>query len=1181
MKKTALAKDTLRAIKNTRNRFLSIIIIIALGVGFFAGLKAASPDMKLTADSYFQGQNLMDIRLVSTMGFSEDDLEAIRQVDGVGGVMPAYFTDVFYDGENVQTTVRLHSLDLTKLNASADDPDFINRPVLKEGRFPEKSGECVIESEAINSAPGLELGNTITLRADDDNLLDTLETDTFKIVGIVDTPYYISFERGNTSIGNGTVDNFIIIPASDFKMSVYPEIYLTVDGAHELSTYSDEYEQAVSRVIDGIEAISDDRESIRYSEIVDEAEKLLIDARKKVKDGQNELDDAQQKLTDARDEINENELTLDEKELEFNNKMLESWQLINDGKRELTAGEKEYNRRYKEYLDAKAVADVEIPAARKELAEKEKELDDARRQLDEAKEQLDDAVLQLEAAKEAFRIGKQLLSSINANLDVLESLVNQYGNISLDDLLTLLDAVSPQSAQQLRDILNKYNISTSWTLSQAFNEFLSQREEINKRVEEAEAELNASAEQLEAAQAEWDENNQQVIDGQEQLKEAAALLDENEQQLKDAQTALMDAKKKLDSSSALLTQKEKQLKAAEADGKKQLDDARQQLNDAKNELNDAEKEFDKESQKAEAELDDARQQIADGEEELKELEVPTWYILDRSAIPGHSGYGENTNRIAAIAAVFPVFFFIVAALVCLTTMTRMVEEDRTQIGTLKALGYGKGQIIGKYLIYALSAGVIGSVLGLSVGFRLFPGVVIGAYKIMYSFPVKTLTPFHTGYAIVSVIAAIACTMFAAVAVCYKNLMSNPAKLMRPKAPKSGKRILLERITPVWKHMNFAQKVTARNLFRYKKRFMMTVIGIAGCTALLVTGFGLKHAIAGMIDKQFGEVTTYSLQMMLTDGVTPENKGEKLDFIENDSRITDSLLISYKSYTAGSEKSKLEANLFVPESIQAIKSMVNLRDRRSGKPFELTDDGVIVTEKFASTTGLGAGDELIIQKDESSEPVRVKITAVTENYLLHYIYMSPALYEKTFGESPEYSSLLVSLADISKEAEDEISEDLLTHDEVLGFMFTDAISSNFADIMKSLDAVIVILLISAGVLAFVVLYTLTNININERIREIATIKVLGFYDKEVSAYIYRENIMLTVIGILVGLIGGVFLENFVITTAEVEMVMFLRSVGVMSFVYSAVITALFSLIVNIVMHFHLKKVKMVESLKTVE
>lgn len=569
------------------------------------------------------------------------------------------------------------------------------------------------------------------------------------------------------------------------------------------------------------------------------------------------------------------------------------------------------------------LADEEIPAARAELEAKEQELLDAQAQLEQARRQLDDARSQLAAAQELLKFGKQALNEIQANMSFIEDLINKYGNISLDDLLARLENLNPQAAAELRALLDEHSVNTSMTAAQAFAEFKAQQEQINKRIEEYEAELNASAAELDKAQAEWNGKNAQVLDGKKQLEEARALLDENERQLKDAQQALIKAKAELDKSSALLTQKTNQLANAQADGQKQLDDARKQLDGAKEEFDDAEKEFLKEKDKAQTELDDARAQIADGESELAGLEIPTWYILDRSSIPGHSGYTDNTNRIAAIAAIFPVFFFIVAALVCLTTMTRMVDEDRTQIGTLKALGYGKGQIISKYLIYALAAGLGGSIFGLAIGFRLFPGVIVGAYKIMYSFPVKTLTPYHAGYALTGIAAAIACTVLAAGLVCYKNLTANPARLMRPKAPKNGKRIFLEKIPPIWKHLNFAQKVTARNLFRYKKRFFMTVIGIAGCTALLVTGFGLKHSIAGMIDKQFGDVTSYSMQMLLNSGVTPESVDEKLDFIKNDDRITDSLLISSKSYNAGSEKSKLEANLFVPENADA--------DRLNDKP----------------------------------------------------------------------------------------------------------------------------------------------------------------------------------------------------------------------------------------------------------
>ncbi len=1180
-KRKALWKDTLRSIKSTRNRFISIFIIIALGVGFYAGLQAASPDMKLTGDSYFDQQNLMDIRLISTLGFSEEDIEAVRNIEGVQGVMPSYFTDVINEYEGSQSIVRIHSLDIAKANTGdGNDENYLNRPVLVEGRFPEKSGECVIESGAFGGDNGYKVGSTIILRADSGSLLDTLKTDTYTIVGVVNSPYYISFERGNTSIGNGSVDSFIMIPAEDFVMEAYPELYLSVAGARELSSYAGEYQKTVDKVKDAIDAISDDRETLRYTEILDEAEAALIDARKKVADGEKELSDAQQKLNDARSEIEENEQKLNDQEAEFQKKMQDAWKQINSGKAELTAGEKEFNKQYQTYLEAKALADKEIPAAREQLAQKKQELADGEVQLEEAKQQLEESRKQLETLQKLYNTAKKLLVQAGSNMDKLDPYVDKYGDVSLDKLLEIMEKTYPDEVADLRAFLKEYGISTSVTVADAYQKFKDNYSEILAQAEELQVQLDEANKQLAEGQKQWEEKNQQVIDGKKQLGEAETLLNEKEQQLKDAQAKLEEAKKKLKSSSALLNQKTNELKSAQSQGQAQLGDAKKQLADAKEQLEDSEKEFNEKKTDAEKELDDAREQIADGEKELAELEIPTWYIMDRSAIPGYSGYGENTNRIAAIAKVFPVFFFVVAALVCLTTMTRMVEEDRTQIGTLKALGYGKGKIIRKYLVYAAAAGLGGSIFGLLVGFQLFPMVIVNAYKIMYIFPVKTLTPFHWNYALIGMIAALLCTVLAAVAVCWKEMLSNPAQLMRPKAPKSGKRILLERIPFIWKHLKFTQKVTARNIFRYKQRFLMTVIGIAGCTALLLTGFGLKNAIAGMIDKQFKDISSYDMQIMLNDGITQENKEEKLDFILKDSRISNSLTAVSKSYSAGTEKEKMEADLFVPESPEVLAQFISLRDRRSGKPYTLTDDGVIITEKFASSLDLRAGDEMIIEKDEAT-PVRVKIAAVTENYIQHYIYMTPALYEQTFGTAPEYTTMMITLNDKSQQTEDVLAEELLTHDEILGFAFIDAISENFADIMKSLDAVIVILIISAGALAFVVLYNLTNININERIREIATIKVLGFYDNEVSAYIYRENILLTLMGILFGLIFGVFLENYVITTAEVEMVMFLRTINPMSFVWAALITVLFSFIVNFVMHFHLKKVKMVESLKSVE
>lgn len=1030
----------------------------------------------------------------------------------------------------------------------------------------------------IGSLSGFTLGGTVKLRADSGEITDTLQTDSFTIVGIVDSPYYISFERGNTSIGSGEIDAFMMIPSDDFIMEAYAEVYIKAEGTQDVSEYSERYEELVTHVKDNLDAISDSQAKARYTQVLTQAQAELIDAKKEVADARKQLDDAEKKIADGEKELAENEDALREKELEFNEQMASAWQKINKGQGELTAGEREYNKQYQAYVDAKA----QLEAGKAELEEKQALLDDAMRQLDEAKKQLDDAQKQLNAAQTAFNIAKLMADEAEKNMAAIEEYINKYAGNTVGEALDKISETNPQLAERIRGVLEEYGVSEDISAAQGFNYFKEHFEELKQQLEQLGQQLEASKQQLEDGTREWEEKKAQADDGQRQADEAKVLLAENEAVLLQAGEELIKAQAQLSESSKLLAQNRKQLESAENSGREQLDDAGKQLSDAKTELSDARAELAEKKLEAEEKLEDARKQIADGEKQLSELSVPTWYIMDRDSIPGHAEYGDNTQRIAAIASVFPVFFFVVAAPVCLTTMTRMVEEDRTQIGVLKALGYGKGKIVSKYLIYAFLAGAGGGAFGLAVGFKLFPSVIVNAYKIMYKLPVETVAVFQLKYAVVGMAAAIACTVLAAVGSCYKELRANPATLMRPKAPKSGKRILLERITFIWKHLKFTQKVTARNIFRYKKRFFMTVFGIGGCTALLLTGFGIKYAVAGMSDKQFGELSDYDIQIILNDGVTPENRAEKLDFIDADERISASLLASSKSCSAGTADSKMDVTLFVPENIKNFSDMIFLRSRKGHEAYSLTDSGAVISEKFASKVGLKVGDNVYIRREDGGKEYTVPVSAITENYINHYVYISPALYAQIFDGEPEYTNLFVQLTPQAiQNGEDEIAEDLLTHDEILGFAFLDAMRSKLADIMKSLDSVIVILIISAGALAFVVLYNLTNININERVREIATIKVLGFFDKEVSAYIYRENVLLTVFGIIFGLMFGGAPENFVITTAEVEMVMFLRDINFMSFVYSALLTVLFSGIVNVVMHFHLKKIKMVESLKSVE
>jgi putative ABC transport system permease protein len=1013
--KNTLLKDTFRSIRNTLGRFLAIFAIVALGVGFFAGIKATAPDMKITADKYFDDYNLMDIWLISTKGFNEKDIEAIEKVDGIDEISLSYSMDVLVDdGENTRV-VKLLSIP----ENIYEENSYINKVNLVKGRYPKNSGECLAESGSMTTE-SLSIGSKIKIYSGtDEDISENLKKDEYTVVGLVESPLYISFERGTSTIGNGKIESYIMIPEENFKLPVYTDIYLTVKDAKDVFTYSDEYDEILDPVQKNLKDIGKIREEERYDEIIAEANEKLDEVKRELKEGEEkqkaELKKAEEDLSKAKAEIDRGERDLKNKENEFYKTIRDAEKRLNEEEKKLKQGEEEY-----------------------------------------------------------------------------------YKNLNY------------------------------------FNEMKDKTEK------------------------ELEEETQKLILAEQELQ---------------------NAKKNIDEGKIKLEEERKKLEASKKKALKEFDEARNRLNSAKKEYESGCEEYLNEKKESEEKLDEAREKIAKGEKELKEIEKPKWYVLKRSETRDFIDYGMAADRIDAIAQVFPLFFFVIAVLVCLTTMTRMVDEERGYIGSLKAMGYSNMHIASKYLIYAAIASISGSIVGLLIGFKVFPTVIFNSYRIMYIMP-SVITEFNTFYAIISTAGAVFATTMAALVACYSELRETPALLLRPKSPKMGKRILLERIGFIWSRLKFTQKVTARNLFRYKKRFFMTIIGISGCTALLLAGFGLKDSIVSIAVKQFDEIYKYQMALEFKDGI---NKGETngvVDFLKEDSRIKDYMLVKEQALDIGKGNIEKTANLIVPENLDEINNFIILRNRISGEKILVPENGVVLTEKVAKLLKANVGDEIYIKVEEDKK-AKVKVAGITENYSFHYIYMSPYLYEKAFGKDVEFKKILVKTVDTDKAFEDKISKEILKYKDVSSINFIAGMSKSFKDTIGSLNYVVLVLIFSAGALAFVVLYNLTNINISERIREIATIKVLGFYDEEVSKYVYRENVILTIIGTAVGLVLGVFLHKFIILTGETEFIMFGREIRFVSFVYSAILTIFFSLLVNFVMYFKLKKIDMVESLKSID
>ena len=600
----------------------------------------------------------------------------------------------------------------------------------------------------------------------------------------------------------------------------------------------------------------------------------------------------------------------------------------------------------------------------------------------------------------------------------------------------------------------------------------------------------------------------------------------------------------------------------------------------KNRKQKAKEEYEQGKAEAEQEIHDGEEKIKDAQLEINKIENAQWYVQDRSALPEYTGFGDNADRIRAIAKVFPILFFIVAALISLTTMTRMVEEQRTQIGTLKALGYGKLSIAGKYLNYALLATVGGSIFGVLFGEKVFPYIIVTAYKIMYTHVPDVVIPYNWEYGIMAAGAAILCTGLATLLACYKELASQPAVLMRPPAPKQGKRVFLERIPFIWKHLSFIWKSTIRNLIRYKKRFFMTVFGIGGCMALMIVGFGLRDSIFAIGKLQYGELQLYDGMVILNTDAEEEDRKEPAKYLSSEKEVSDIMEGYSKRVTISKGKEEQEVYLSVPSDLEKNKEFQVFRNRITKKEFELEKNSVILTEKAAQLLDVEKGDKIVLE-DKDEKQAELQVTDICENYMEHYLYISPETYREIYGEDMEPNTVYFKMKNFNEKGVKEIGENILDKRGALNVTYTYNIQGQLDDMLESLDIVIVVLIISAGLLAFVVLYNLNNINITERKRELATIKVLGFYDKEVSAYVLRENILLTIIGVVVGIALGSILHRFVIVTVEIDSVMFTRIIENISFVLSAALTCMFSFLVNAVMYFKLKKIDMVESLKSVE
>ena len=1119
--RNAFNKEVLRSITHSLGRFLAIAVIAALGTGFFAGLRMTGPDMRLAADRFLDGTNLYDIRVVSTLGFSDKNIRQLEAVEGVSQVMPAHQADVLASVGSDQYAVSLHSIDADAARASggsdgatvvSDDEGYLNRPVLVEGEWPSAANECVISSDAITDHE-INVGDTLTVvdaAADVDTVLAERE---LVVVGKVRSSAYICFTNlGSTTLGSGVLDQYAYVPEGAFAED-YPatEAYLSVAGARDVDATSAAYDDLVAAVEERVNDLAPDLAAERLDGLKAEAQEQVDEARAEYEaeraDAQAQLDDAQAQLDDAVAQLDsaQSQLSSSLSQLQDARSQLDSAAAtIAASEQELSAGEAEWQAGANELASQRASA--------------EQQFADAQAQIDAQRPAVEQGAAQLDALRGA-------VAGIEAQMAALDPASAEYAALA------------------------------------------AQAEQLGAQI----AQIEQGASQLEAAQAELD------------AQRASA-----EQQFADAQAQLDASREQLDAGWAQLEQGRAEYQSglsAHQSGWAQYQDGLDSYNEGRAEQQSGQAEFDQENADAQAQFADAEQQLADAQAEVDKLEGPDVYVLDRSKNVGAESFESDSRRIDNIAQVFPAIFFLVAALVSLTTMTRMVDEERVLIGTYKALGYGKGRIVAKYLVYAAVASGVGSVVGIAALSQFLPAFIQYAYSVTYAVPLGP-TPVDPVIALVSAGLGVGVTLAATGFAAWSSLRETPAALMLPRTPKAGKRILLERVRPLWSRLSFSWKVTARNIFRYKRRFIMAIVGIAGCSALLLTGLGLQDAINDIIDKQFYDIYDYELVVRADDDVSDDDAAaiertlDESDAVDGWTTLHTENMIA--SSAADEEGQRFE--LVVPSDSDALKDYVALRNRESGEGIELGTDGVVLVEKLATRLGLSVGDTFVVQEEDTvgnatGPEHEFTVTGIAENYVSQYVFMGADAYRDSFGE-PAYTTYY------AKTTEDEgqrmgLSDSLLSIDGVKTASYNDETVDTYRTMLRSVDSVVVILVVAAAALAFVVLYNLTNINISERQREIATLKVLGFTPGEVDAYIYRETVLLSLIGAIVGMPLGIVMEYFVVLTAEVDQVMFGREIHPSSFVLAFVLTMLFTAIVMLAMRGKLRKIDMVESLKSVE
>lgn len=1091
--KSMMKRTTYREILQSFGRFFAILAIVALGVGFFTGLKITKQAMNYTVNLYYGESDLYDLHLLSTLGFVEEDIEELSKEEDVRYVEGTYIIDAIYDGlgEN-EVVLKTHGL-----------PEHINNVDVVSGRLPEQANECVLDSRLVEEDM---IGATIQFSSsNDEDTLDLFSETSFTIVGLVDSSYYLNFERGTTSLGTGKVDGFVYLLPEAFDADYYTDVFICFDQDYPI--YSDEYETYMEGKSELWDSVCAERVNVRYETILADAKDELDDAREEFEE---ERQKGEEELTDAYDTLTEADLELETGKAELDS----AWSAYYSSKDELNQANSVIEQKASEIREQER----SLQAALADLEYKEAELN-------AQEEQLNSAETALDGQEQQLLLQEMELNKKEDELNQWEELLKQMGPIS----------------------------------------------------DENQAQIDASRAEIAAARAVINESKDGITSARQQISDGRTAIADGKLQITAGKEQVNQGLTQIAGADTELTSKQKEIE----DGYIRLEAGRQEilqngntLEAAQQELSDGWTEYEESSEEFDLAIADAEQELREAEAEIADISYPDYYVLDRGTNIGYVCFENDSEIVNSVAKVFPMFFFLVAALVCMTTMNRMVEEQRTQIGILKALGYGEATIMGKYMFYSGSAALIGCIIGYFGGTYIFPKVIWSTYRMMYELK-EIHYIFNWKLAGIALVVSLVCSIGTTWLTCRYELKETAASLMRPKAPKAGKRILLEKIPWIWKRLKFLQKVSARNIFRYKKRFFMMVIGISGCTALLLTGFGLKDSIADFADQQYDNIQIYDGSFVLNDETVmldSDLNSMVQDYTESYTFVSES------TWDLVGEKQVKSIYMLIFAEPDKVTDYMHLQ-AMNGEAIDYPEAGeAVLSDKMAKNFNVSVGDTILLRNSDMQE-IEVTVSGIFENHVYNYVILAPETYIEQMGTAPEYKVLY---ANFSEDTDSYLaSAEIMKQDGVISVTINQDIKDRMTNIMSNLNYVVLLVIICAAALAFIVLYNLTNINITERIREIATIKVLGFFKNETASYVFRENIILTGFGIVVGLLLGILLHRFVMNQINVDLVSFSVYIRPISYIYSIILTFVFNFVVNQVMSIKLEKINMAESLKSVD